>query len=116
MNRYDIMRIAQEAKLYEHIPECTDCALRIPNLDGLERFAFLFFQAARAEMIKQDSRLSAEAQSRAHNESAEAAILAERKACAEELNKLAMENENASQDAINLLRLGAIVIHARGNT
>ena len=53
MNRDDLLRMAVEAKLYDEVEDCKNCNLRIPSVDALERYTFMFYQAAREEMIKQ---------------------------------------------------------------
>ena len=83
MNRDDLMRMAQEAKLFHEVDGCKDCFIRIPNLDGVERFAFIFFQAARAEMIKEGWRFCAEGQQTTqYCGLIEEALRAEREECA----------------------------------
>lgn len=62
MNRDDLLLMAFEANLFNSVEGCPNCAIRIPNMEGLERFAFIFFQAARQEMIKQGWRHCAEGQ------------------------------------------------------
>lgn len=113
MNRDDLMRMAQKAKLFHEVDGCKDCFMRIPNLDGVERFAFIFFQAARAEMIKEGWRFGGDI---------EKAISAERKACldlAEDLIRH-FEDKKISQDPLGgtreiyAIRKYQDMIHARG--
>ena len=83
MNRDDLLLMAFEAKLFNLVEDCPNCAIRIPNMEGLERFAFIFFQAARQEMIKQGWRHCAEGQKiTQYCGLTEQAIRAEREECA----------------------------------
>jgi len=112
MNRDDLIRIALEAKLFDAIDGCENCFMRIPNFEAVERFAMVFFQAARKEMIKEGWRFCAEGQ---HTTQfcglAEEAVLAEREACA----KLCEEKETYGDPVQCWLDDCAASIRARGD-
>ena len=104
MNRDDLMRMAEEAKMFDVIEGCDHCFLCISSINSIERFAFIFFQAARKEMIKEGWRFCAKGQQTTqYCGLTEQAIRAEREACidmAEQLIKQ-FEHKQISQDPLS---------------